>query len=97
MKFDIIIGNPPYNENDNDSGKGSASPLYDKFVVLAKSLSPKYISMITPSVWFTGGKGLEKYRSDMVNDKHFKSIYNFETPQDVFPRVNLRGGKFFLN
>lgn len=97
MKFDYIIGNPPYQENDNNSGKGSASPIYDKFVTASKAITPKCLIMITPSVWFTGGKGLDTYRTEMVNDKHFKVIYNFETPQDVFPSVNLRGGvSYFL-
>lgn len=97
MHFDVVIGNPPYQESDNSSGNGSAKPLYHHFVELAKSLNPKYISLITPSVWFTGGKGLDGFREEMLADEHIESIHNFTTPKDVFPTTNLRGGvSYFL-
>lgn len=97
MKFDVVIGNPPYDEKDNDAGKGSAKPIYDKFIELAINLNPFCICLITPSVWFVGGKGLDKFRKEMLNDKRFKSFVNFETAKDIFPNVNLRGGvNFFL-
>lgn len=97
MKFDVVIGNPPYQESDNDSGKGSAKPIYQHFVSLAKLLHPDLVTLITPSVWFIGGKGLDRYRHEMLSDKCLEQIYNFETPKDVFPSANLRGGvSFFL-
>lgn len=96
MKFDVVIGNPPYTEKDGGAG-ASGTPVYQNFVYLAKSLSPKYITLITPSRWFVGGKGLDKFRDDMLNDKRIKEIYDFLTPQDVFPHTNIRGGvSFFL-
>ena len=97
MKFDVIIGNPPYTETDKNSSSGSGTPLYDKFIDLAISLNPKYISLITPSVWFQGGKGLDDFRSRMLSNVHFKRFHNYITPNDVFPDVNLRGGvNYFL-
>ncbi|MGT2951008.1 restriction endonuclease [Streptococcus cuniculi] len=97
VKFDVVIGNPPYQESDNDSGSGSARPLYNKFIDLAIRLSPKYITLITPSVWFLGGKGLDDFRTRMLEDSHFKEFHNYITPNDVFTNVNLRGGvNFFL-
>ena len=97
MKFDVIIGNPPYDEKDNVAGKGSSKPIYDKFMELAINLKPYCITLITPSVWFIGGKGLDQFRKRMLNDNQFKSFTNFETPKDIFPKVNLRGGvNFFL-
>lgn len=96
MKFDVVIGNPPYQQDDKN-GKGSGTPIYQHFVELSKKLSPRYITLITPSVWFTGGKGLDKYRYNMLNDNHLKAVYNFETPKEIFPTANLRGGvNFFL-
>ncbi|MGV3089334.1 Eco57I restriction-modification methylase domain-containing protein [Streptococcus suis] len=92
-----VIGNPPYQESDNSSGNGSAKPLYDKFIDLAISLSPRYITLITPSVWFLGGKGLDEFRNRLLEDRHFKVFNNYLTPNDVFSNVNLRGGvNFFL-
>lgn len=96
MKFDVIVGNPPYQEDDNN-GKGSATPIYQYFVALAKQLNPSLITLITPSVWFTGGKNLDNYRKEMLNDDHIEEIYSFTTPKEIFPTANLRGGvSFFL-
>lgn len=92
MKFDVVVGNPPYNESDKDDGKGSSKPLYNLFINLARSMSPDNISLITPSVWFLGGKGLGSFRKSMLLDSHFKDFENFITAKDVFENVNLRGG-----
>ncbi len=96
VKFDVVIGNPPYQESDNKSGNGSATPLYDKFIELSISIKPKYITLITPSVWFLGGKGLDNFRRKMLEDIHVKSFHNYVTPSDVFQNVNLRGGVNFF-
>lgn len=97
MKFDAVVGNPPYQEMDENSSKGSAKPLYHYFIQQSINLNPHYVSLITPSVWFTGGKGLDTFRQKMLNNTHWQEITNFNTPQDVFPSVNLRGGvNYFL-
>lgn len=96
VKFDVVIGNPPYQESDNKSGNGSATPLYDKFIELSISIKPRYISLITPSVWFLGGKGLDNFRRKMLEDIHIKSFHNYVTPNDVFQNVSLRGGVNFF-
>ena len=97
MKFDSIVGNPPYQDMDNSSTKGSAKPLYHYFIQNGIALNPNYLSFITPSVWFTGGKGLDDFRDNMLKEKRIQKIYNFNTPQDVFSNVNLRGGvNYFL-
>ena len=97
VKFGVVIGNPPYQISDNDSGTGSAKPIYNKFSMVALGLKPAYVTMIIPSVWFTGGKGLDDFREYMLDNKGLKLITNFITSQDVFPHVNLRGGvNYFL-
>lgn len=96
MKFDYIIGNPPYQEDDGGNGK-SAKPVYNEFVEAAKSLDPDVLSMIIPSRWFTGGKGLDSFREEMLNDEHISRIVDFENWKDVFPGLGgLSGGACFF-
>ena len=91
MRFDVVIGNPPYQLDTGGSGR-QATPLYHKFVQQAKSLNPRYISMIIPSRWFAGGMGLDSFRQEMLNDERLSKIVDFTDARDCFPNVDIAGG-----
>ena len=97
MKFDIIIGNPPYQLSDGGGANGKSSlPIYNIFVEQAINLKPKYISMIIPSRWFAGGKGLDDFRKRMLNDNRVERIDDFINSKDCFPTVDISGGICFF-
>lgn len=95
MKFDVIIGNPPYQEEDGGAG-ASAKPIYNQFVNISKEMCSPYLCVIMPSRWMAGGKGLDEFRNAMLNDKHIAELHDFMHPEDVFPNTNNRGGVCFF-
>lgn len=93
MKFDVIIGNPPYQMADGSGGSSdSAVPIYNKFIETAINLNPKFLTMIIPSKWMVGGRGLDKFREFMSKDVRIKTFIDFENASECFPGVHLDGG-----
>lgn len=91
MKFNAIVGNPPYMEMDGGA-QASAKPIYNEFVDIAKKIEPEYISMIMPTRWYSGGKGLDDFRESMIKDKRLAILHDYLNPDQVFAKTNIRGG-----
>lgn len=92
MRFNAIVGNPPYQIMDGGGTGSSAIPVYNYFVQVSKRLSPHYISMIMPAKWYSGGKGLDEFRDDMIHDKRMSSLFDYEDSRDCFANVDIAGG-----
>lgn len=96
IKFEAVVGNPPYQEDDGGNGI-SSRPIYNHFVIASKKINPEYMSIITPSRWFNGGKGLDAFRNNMLNDTTIQKIVDYQNAKECFPDLSIGGGvSYFL-
>lgn len=91
MQFDVIIGNPPY-QMKGGAGGSSDSSIYHLFVEQAKKLEPKFLSMVIPSRWLAGGRGLDEFRKEMLGSRKLARLVDFPVSKEVFPNVEVKGG-----
>jgi hypothetical protein len=91
MKFNAIVGNPPYQEMDGGTDRG-AVPVYHKFVLIGQKIEPDYFSLIMPARWYAGGRGLDDFRKNLLSDKRMSVLVDFETSKNLFPTVDIAGG-----
>lgn len=92
MQFDVIVGNPPYQLNDGGGEGAGATPIYDLFIQQAIKLNPRFLALVIPARWYSGGKGLDEFRKSMLEDTRILEIHDFPETEMVFPGVNIRGG-----
>ena len=92
MKFDVIVGNPPYQLNVGVEKENYAIPMYHRFVSQAKKLGPRFLTMIIPARWYAGGRGLDGFRDEMLADNRLRVIHDFPESEDCFPGVEIQAG-----
>jgi site-specific DNA-methyltransferase (adenine-specific) len=95
MQFDVIIGNPPYQMTGGGGGTND-SPIYHLFVRQAKRLEPRFLSMVIPSRWMAGGRGLGEFRAEFLGDRRVRTLVDYENAKDVFPTVGIGGGACYF-
>ena len=95
LKFDVIMGNPPYHLADSGHGK-SAMPIYHLFVGRAKEMKPRYLTFVVPARWYAGGKGLDGFRSEMLRDQRISHLADFPDSGQLFDGVDLKGGACYF-
>lgn len=95
VNFDVVLGNPPYQVSDGGA-QASARPIYHNFVDVSKKVEPSFMTLIMPTRWYAGGKGLDEFRNDMLNDTSIAELHDFLHPEEVFPDTNNRGGICYL-
>lgn len=95
MQFDVVIGNPPY-QMTGGAGGTSDSSIYHLFVEQAVNLESRFVSMVIPSRWMAGGRGLGDFREKMLNSKHLRNLVDFPDSSSAFPGVQIKGGICFF-
>jgi site-specific DNA-methyltransferase (adenine-specific) len=91
MQFDVIVGNPPYQMTGGGGGSND-SPIYHLFVRQAMRLEPRFLSMVIPSRWMAGGRGLSEFRAEFLSDQRLRALVDYENAKDAFPTVGIGGG-----
>ena len=96
VKFDVIIGNPPYQMTGAAGGTSDAS-IYHLFVEQSQQLEPQLLAMVTPSRWLAGGRGMGDFRAQMLGGSRLRALVDYPMSAEVFPGVELKGGiSYFL-
>lgn len=91
VKFDVVVGNPPY-QMKGGAGGTNDSPLYHLFVRQALTLEPRFLAMVIPSRWMAGGRGLDEFRNEMLSDPRMATLVDFPDSSEAFPGVSIKGG-----
>lgn len=93
MKFDAVVGNPPY-QLQGGSGGNNDAPIYQCFSQVGEKVQPAYLSLIMPARWFSAGREnlLGEFRRNMLANEHLNKMFVYSNPREVFPQVEIKGG-----
>ena len=97
MKFNAVVGNPPYNLSSNNANQNRQPPIFHKFIQVATMIKPEYVTLITPARWYISNILLGSFPHDFLSDKHVVSLFDFPYETDCFKDVEIKGGvSYFL-
>ena len=93
VKFDVVVGNPPYQLKGGSGGNNDAL-IFQHFANIAEELDPEFISLIIPSRWFSGGRSnlVGDFRSKMLNNRKLEKMVVFSDASEIFDNVEIKGG-----
>ncbi|HAQ1542820.1 TPA: hypothetical protein IXF94_002825 [Enterococcus faecium] len=92
LKFDVIIGNPPYQDETIGENKTYAPPIYHKFLEESYKLADK-VEMIHPARFlFDAGSTPKAWNRKMLADENLKVIDYVDDSSKVFPNTDIKGG-----
>lgn len=95
VQFDVIVGNPPYQMTGGGGGTND-SAIYHHFVRQAMALEPRFITMVIPSRWMAGGRGVGEFRAEFLGDRRVRKLVDYENAKDIFPTVGIGGGACYF-
>lgn len=90
MKFDVVVGNPPYQENNDENNRDS--PIYQYFYDLSESIASKYCLISPARFLFNAGQTPKEWNKKMLSNKHLKVLYFNQKSSEVFPNTDIKGG-----
>ena len=92
MKFDAIVGNPPYQLVSSSDNQNRNPPIYHKFVQIGIALSPRYMSLITPARWYSSNILMGNFPLEFLSDKRICYLHDYTNANDIFPTVEIKSG-----
>lgn len=94
MKFDVVVGNPPY--QDNIENRGEQPAVYNYFYDLAEKISEEYCLISPARFLFNVGSTPKKWNHKMISDEHTKVVYYNQSASQLFPKTDIKGGVAIL-
>lgn len=91
MKFNAVIGNPPYQVSANGEAQGS-DPIYHLFIDASRKIAKRGTFIHPGRCLFNAGKTPKDWNQKILNDEHFKVVHYWAKSADVFPTVDIKGG-----
>ncbi len=92
FKFDVVIGNPPYQDRTIGENRTYQPPVYHLFLDEAYKLSDKVMLIHPARFLFNAGSTPKEWNQKMLHDKHFSIVMYEADCSKIFPNTEIKGG-----